>query len=54
VVVSAEGERGEPFECDREAVGRAQGLGELGPTCQLTRRLLVPGGSQPDWGPARP
>ena len=25
-----------------------------GRTCQLTRRLLVPGGSQPDWGPARP
>ena len=25
-----------------------------GPTCELTKRLLVPGGSKPDWGPARP
>jgi hypothetical protein len=25
-----------------------------GSTCEITRRLLVPGGSQPDWGPARP
>lgn len=33
-------------------VGRVNGTG--GSTCQLTRRLLVPGGSQPDWGPARP
>jgi Tol biopolymer transport system component len=25
-----------------------------GSTCELTRRLLVSGASQPDWGPARP
>jgi WD40 repeat protein len=25
-----------------------------GATCQLTKRLVIPGGSQPDWGPARP
>ena len=25
-----------------------------GQSCQLTRRLVIPGGSQPDWGPARP
>lgn len=30
-------------------------VGDLsGPTCQLTRRLVIPGGTQPDWGPARP
>ncbi len=32
-------------------VGR---LGEVGSSCQLTRRLLVPGGRSPDWGPATP
>jgi WD40-like Beta Propeller Repeat len=25
-----------------------------GSTCQLKRRLVIPGGTQPDWGPARP
>jgi hypothetical protein len=25
-----------------------------GAACQLTRRLVIPGGAQPDWGPARP
>jgi hypothetical protein len=25
-----------------------------GSTCQITRRLVIPGGTQPDWGPARP
>jgi WD40 repeat protein len=25
-----------------------------GQTCELTRKLVIPGGSQPDWGPARP
>ncbi|MBD0330207.1 MAG: PD40 domain-containing protein [Thermoleophilia bacterium] len=30
-------------------------VGDLsGPTCELTRRLVVPRGTQPDWGPARP
>jgi WD40-like Beta Propeller Repeat len=33
-------------------VGR---LGDIsGPTCQITRRLIVPRGSAPDWGPAKP
>jgi hypothetical protein len=33
-------------------VGR---VGDIsGQTCQLTRRLVVPGGSSPDWGPAKP
>jgi hypothetical protein len=25
-----------------------------GQTCQLTRKLLIPGGASPDWGPAKP
>jgi hypothetical protein len=25
-----------------------------GQTCQLTKKLVVPGGSSPDWGPAKP
>ena len=25
-----------------------------GKTCQLTRKLVIPGGSSPDWGPAKP
>lgn len=30
-------------------------LGDLGGgACQLTKRLVVPGGTQPDWGPAKP
>jgi WD40-like Beta Propeller Repeat len=29
-------------------------FGPSGPTCELTKRLLIPGGSKPDWGPARP
>lgn len=30
-------------------------VGDLsGPTCQITKRLVVPGGTQPDWGLARP
>jgi hypothetical protein len=33
-------------------VGRLGSIG--GATCELTRRLVVPGGSQPDWGPTRP
>ena len=28
-------------------------FGPNGPTCELTRRLVAPGGSKPDWGPAR-
>jgi hypothetical protein len=40
------------------ADARGVWVGEVGsidgPTCQVTRRLVVPGGSQPDWGPARP
>jgi hypothetical protein len=31
-------------------VGRVQSLD--GETCRLTRRLIAPGGSSPDWGPA--
>ena len=29
-------------------------FGPTGPACELTKRLVVPGGSKPDWGPARP
>lgn len=29
-------------------------FGPLGPACELSPRLLIPGGSKPDWGPARP
>jgi hypothetical protein len=29
-------------------------FGPDGPTCELTKRLVIPGGSKPDWGPARP
>jgi WD40-like Beta Propeller Repeat len=29
-------------------------FGPTGPECELTKRLVVPGGSKPDWGPARP
>jgi WD40-like Beta Propeller Repeat len=30
-------------------------LGDLsGTDCQVTRKLVIPGGSAPDWGPARP
>lgn len=29
-------------------------FGPTGPTCELTRRLVIPGGSKPDWGPAQP
>lgn len=29
-------------------------FGPDGPTCRLTKRLVIPGGSTPDWGPARP
>lgn len=29
-------------------------FGPTGPACELTKRLLIPGGSKPDWGPARP
>lgn len=29
-------------------------FGPEGPTCELTKRLVIPGGSKPDWGPARP
>jgi hypothetical protein len=40
------------------ADGRGIWVGQVGSidgqTCQITRRLVVPGGSQPDWGPARP
>ena len=40
------------------ADGRGVWVGRVGDasgsTCQLTRRLLVPGGTQPDWGPAGP
>jgi WD40 repeat protein len=33
-------------------VGR---VGDIsGPTCRLTKTLVIPGGSQPDWGPAKP
>jgi WD40-like Beta Propeller Repeat len=28
--------------------------GPSGPACALTKRLVIPGGSKPDWGPARP
>lgn len=28
--------------------------GPEGPACALTSRLVIPGGSKPDWGPARP
>ena len=28
--------------------------GPDGPACELRKRLLIPGGSKPDWGPARP
>lgn len=28
-------------------------FGPTGPACELTKRLLIPGGSKPDWGPAR-
>lgn len=33
-------------------VGNA--YGPTGPACELTKRLVIPGGSKPDWGPARP
>ena len=29
-------------------------FGPDGPTCELSKRLVIPGGSKPDWGPARP
>ena len=29
-------------------------FGTDGPTCQLSKRLVIPGGTKPDWGPARP
>jgi WD40-like Beta Propeller Repeat len=29
-------------------------FGPDGPTCELTKRLAIPGGSKPDWGPALP
>jgi WD40 repeat protein len=29
-------------------------FGPDGPSCRLTKRLVIPGGSTPDWGPARP
>jgi hypothetical protein len=29
-------------------------FGPDGPTCELTKRLVIPGGSEPDWGPAQP
>lgn len=36
-------------------VGRVgNSFGPTGPECELTKRLLIPGGSKPDWGPARP
>jgi hypothetical protein len=36
-------------------VGRVGDVfGPDGPTCELTKRLVIPGGSKPDWGPARP
>jgi hypothetical protein len=34
-------------------VGEVNGIVDGGP-CQVTRRLVAAGGSQPDWGPARP
>jgi WD40-like Beta Propeller Repeat len=33
-------------------VGRVGAIS--GQTCQLTRKLVIPGGSSPDWGPAKP
>jgi WD40-like Beta Propeller Repeat len=33
-------------------VGNA--YGPDGPACELRKQLLIPGGSKPDWGPARP
>jgi hypothetical protein len=39
---------------DRRGIWVGQ-VGDIsGQTCQLTRTLLVPGGSSPDWGPAKP
>jgi hypothetical protein len=36
-------------------VGQVGGtFGATGPTCELTKRLVIPGGSRPDWGPAKP
>jgi WD40-like Beta Propeller Repeat len=36
-------------------VGRVGDVfGADGPTCELEKRLVIPGGSKPDWGPARP
>ena len=29
-------------------------FGPTGPSCELMKRLLIPGGSKPDWGPALP
>ena len=29
-------------------------FGPTGPACELTKRLVIPGGSKPDWGPAQP
>jgi WD40 repeat protein len=33
-------------------VGRVGAIS--GKTCRLTKRLIIPGGSSPDWGPAKP
>ena len=34
-------------------VGKVGAISASG-SCELSRRLIAPGGSQPDWGPARP
>ena len=37
---------------DRRGIWVATVGSTAGDTCQLTRRLVAPGGSSPDWGPA--